>query len=814
MASLGLGSGGGVVPALQRAWTKAIETILQGHEDKIDTPEKIVEACRRPLVTIARAAMAAAVALWGLFVLRIISMLLAVALMMVPLGCATTPKPATKLGASLIFPGGGGSGAGGGLTNAELRASPVPVSGTVTSNQGTAAAAASAWPVLVTEDGTNAVVKPGDDANNAVRVNVVAGGAAGGTSSSFGAAVPATGTAAGASDGTNMQLPRVFDGDTGGGTQYVSGSILRKQASGGTVEAGTAADPLRVDPTGTTTQPVSGTVTITPSGTQTAAGAKTNNNAAPGATNVGALVALANAAPPSWTEGNLVLASVDLGGSLRTLIMNATIAVTQSGSWSLAANQSVNAAQINGVTPLMGNGATGTGALRVSIANDSTGIVSQGGTWTVQPGNTANTTAWLMRGNVQTDSAPAGAATALSVMPAQAAAAGGTALGLTAGNYQLLRTDANNGGLTIAGATSHDSAATTGRITAPVLIGAFSSVAAPTDVDADGDAVRLWALRSGALVQQLSFGGVLASTGNGVVGTGVQRVAIASDNTAFSVNVGTFPDNEPINVAQMNGVAVTMGNGAAGTGVQRVTLASDSTGNIATIGTSVTPGTAAANLGKAEDAAHTTGDVGIMQLGVRDDTPTASLAGSDGEYSPIVTDSFGAQWVKIRERRTYGASTIIRIAVTSASTAPFFSICGSATTTVRIQKIKISSTQTTTGYADIIINKTSTAISGGTCAALTQVPFDSASAAGTATNVQRCTAAPTTGTVVGVIDGSYSVAPAATAVGDVDYSAFDYFSRTDAESIVLRGTAQCLQAHFATAVTAPSVHAQVQWTEE
>jgi hypothetical protein len=48
--------------------------------------------------------------------------------------------------------------------------------------------------------------------------------------------------------------------------------------------------------------------------------------------------------------------------------------------------------------------------------------------------------------------------------------------------------------------------------------------------------------------------------------------------TLPSVTIGTFPDNEPINVAQMNGVAVTMGNGAAGTGVQRVTIASDTTG--------------------------------------------------------------------------------------------------------------------------------------------------------------------------------------------------------------------------------------------
>ena len=41
-------------------------------------------------------------------------------------------------------------------------------------------------------------------------------------------------------------------------------------------------------------------------------------------------------------------------------------------SVALPANQSVNAAQINGVAPLMGNGVTGTGSPRVTIASDNT----------------------------------------------------------------------------------------------------------------------------------------------------------------------------------------------------------------------------------------------------------------------------------------------------------------------------------------------------------------------------------------------------------------------------------------------------------
>jgi len=56
--------------------------------------------------------------------------------------------------------------------------------------------------------------------------------------------------------------------------------------------------------------------------------------------------------------------------------------------------------------------------------------------------------------------------------------------------------------------------------------------------------------------------------------------------------------------------------------------------------TSVVPGVAATNLGKAEDAAHTTGDTGVMILGVRNDG-TASLVNVDGDYTPLATDEYG-----------------------------------------------------------------------------------------------------------------------------------------------------------------------------
>jgi hypothetical protein len=99
------------------------------------------------------------------------------------------------------------------------------------------------------------------DASGFLKVNVAAGGGSGGTSSSFGSAVPATGTAAGYSDSTNMQLARVYDTNSGAGTEYTIGCNLRGSGGSGSIELATASNPLRVDPTGTTTQPISGTVT-------------------------------------------------------------------------------------------------------------------------------------------------------------------------------------------------------------------------------------------------------------------------------------------------------------------------------------------------------------------------------------------------------------------------------------------------------------------------------------------------------------------------------------------------------------------------
>jgi len=66
--------------------------------------------------------------------------------------------------------------------------------------------------------------------------------------------------------------------------------------------------------------------------TQPVAGGKTNNNAAPGATNVGVLPCLANAVAPTFTEGNIVTCSVDLAGAMRISVTNGSASGTDAAT--------------------------------------------------------------------------------------------------------------------------------------------------------------------------------------------------------------------------------------------------------------------------------------------------------------------------------------------------------------------------------------------------------------------------------------------------------------------------------------------------
>jgi hypothetical protein len=114
----------------------------------------------------------------------------------------------------------------------------------------------------------------------------------------------------------------------------------------------TTAGALRVDGSGTT-QPVSGTVTTTPPA-----------NASTNIAQIGGTTADTNSGTKSAGTLRVVLATDQPQLTNKLLVTPDSVA--------LPANQSVNVSQINAVTPLMGNGATGTGSPRVTVSSDNT----------------------------------------------------------------------------------------------------------------------------------------------------------------------------------------------------------------------------------------------------------------------------------------------------------------------------------------------------------------------------------------------------------------------------------------------------------
>lgn len=129
---------------------------------------------------------------------------------------------------------------------------------------------------------------------------------------------------------------------------------------------------------------------------------------------------------------------------------------------------------------------------------------------------------------------------------------------------------------------------------------------------------------------------------------------------------GALAANQSVNISQINGITPLMGNGVTGTGSQRVTIASDNTAFsvnatlsaettkvIGTVNqgtspwvtsvTSVTPGTGATNLGKAEDAAHSSGDVGVFGLALANEAQI--VLANDGDYIGHGTDTKGNTFV-------------------------------------------------------------------------------------------------------------------------------------------------------------------------
>lgn len=239
-----------------------------------------------------------------------------------------------------------------------------------------------------------------DTGNSALKVTCVTGCTSGSVGSSLtdgstftAGSTTITGIAGAYDDG----LSAVSSGNAAAAriTAYRAIHINLRNNSG--TEIGTAGTPIQVSLANTAanstavkidgsavTQPVSGTVTANQGGspwqvqsnsanisTETSLAKLTQTQGSTTSGQSGTLIQGAvTTSAPSYTTAQTNPLSLTTAGALRV----DGSAVTQPVS--LTGNQAVNVAQINGVTTTMGNGASGTGVQRVTIASDSTGQVT------------------------------------------------------------------------------------------------------------------------------------------------------------------------------------------------------------------------------------------------------------------------------------------------------------------------------------------------------------------------------------------------------------------------------------------------------
>lgn len=131
--------------------------------------------------------------------------------------------------------------------------------------------------------------------------------------------------------------------------------------------------------------------------------------------------------------------------------------------------------------------------------------------------------------------------------------------------------------------------------------------------------------------------------------------------------------------------------------VSTIAVTQSGTWNIATLTTltgttTLTPGTGAANLGKAEDAAFSSGDTGVLALGVRNDD-FDTLTNTDGDYSPVAVTPSGAVIVTWSNH-----AAMVRGNATATSTSEFSVVAASGSASLRtyVKSCQVSNTGSTT----------------------------------------------------------------------------------------------------------------------
>lgn len=581
-------------------------------------------------------------------------------------------------------------------------------------------------------------------------------------------------------DGTSALTPAEFDFDTGAGTATRTALGIALPGAGGPVAGGTSTNPVRTDPTGTTTQPISAAALPLPAGAATEVTLLTLGTQATLATRASeaTVATLATEVTTGAINTKLVTADLDPGAGTATRLPVGLLVAKTGGPALVGAgadgdavpvdvesfpdNEPFNLAQVAGAATAAGIGAATASTLRVTVATDDSVTVdapagtpvfvrpsdgaaaqtfgtadadtgapdiqrigtmlllpgaggpaaggtataplrtdptgttpqpaSQSGTWTVQPGNTANTTPWLASvaqgGNTATVTAGSrlsvdGSGVTQPVSGTVTANAGTGTFNIQATAVSPAAVRVSDGAAFISPATDRTTAVAPFSVRVTNDGASFSTLAIDRTSAVSPAATRLAdgasfyvaaktgqlpaALVSDRLDVNIGASAATVTTDSELPGAGVLADAAVNPTTpmvganlltyngatwdrargdtanGLDVDVTRFPDNEPFNLAQVNGSAITVGSGVVTANTQRVTLATDDT--VTTDGT-VTARTSACTAADTDQVAVDATADAVGDLANRDWIrvtnfsnsanavfcgPTAGLADTNGE---------------------------------------------------------------------------------------------------------------------------------------------------------------------------------------
>lgn len=359
----------------------------------------------------------------------------------------------------------------------------------------------------------------------------------------------------------------------------------------------------------------SGTWTVQPGNTANTtawlfAGGLTNNGAAPGATNIGALTVIANASAPSWTEGRQVLLSSDLSGALR--VAGAVSCSNCSGTGASKVDDAAMGIATDSVAP--------TGFLADQTSPDS---VNEGdvGIARMTLARIALGTIWDAAGNER--GANVNASNQLEVAVGNTVTVGSHAV-TNAGTFVV---QVDGAALTSLQLTDdmigvEDAAETAGGGLARV--GTVRRDTAASSADTTGDNATLNTDANGLVWVRIGASDVSASGG-----TSLADDADFTDGTTAGTPIGGVAESatpSTVTEGDFGWAAITLNRAL------KVTLYSAA-------GAELTPSSDVV-----EDAAETAGGSGPMLMTVRRDT-AASSAGTTGDNATLNTDAAGRVWV-------------------------------------------------------------------------------------------------------------------------------------------------------------------------